>query len=80
MVVMMEIKENDSLESPALEPIPHLEHGCNSWTIVRRSDGAVIMETTSRKIAESINRKSYDVLTTMQYLFRLNAEIRERNI
>ena len=56
--------------------IPELEPHCGSWTVISRETGKPVLETFSRSIAEKINQKAYEVLTTLQWLVRVNGEIR----
>lgn len=51
--------------------IPELEPHCGSWTVVDRDTQKPVLETFNRKIAEAINQKRYEVLTTLQWLARL---------
>ena len=56
--------------------IPPLEHHCNSWIIVDRTNGAPVLETFSEKTAQAVNQKSYEVLTALQWLCRFNNQIK----
>lgn len=57
--------------------IPDLEPHCGSWTIVRRATGEAILETFERTTAERVNQERYEVLTTLQWLIRFNARIKQ---
>jgi hypothetical protein len=52
--------------------VPELEQHCGSWIVVDRSTGESVMETFSHKVAEAINQDKYEVVTTLQWLTRLN--------
>lgn len=54
---------------------PKLENNCGSWVIIKRSTGKAVLETFSKKIADAINTKKYEVLTTLDYLVRLNQRV-----
>lgn len=56
--------------------VPDLPRHCGSWVIVRRDTGQGVLETFSRAVCERVNASSYEVLTTLDYLGRLNARIR----
>lgn len=56
--------------------VPDLEPHCGSWVIVTRDTGAPVFETYSRAVCERVNAASYEVLTALDYLQRLNARIR----
>ena len=49
----------------------------NSWIIVRRSDGAAILETWNPTIVAALNLARYEALTAYDYLCQLNARIKE---
>ena len=48
-----------------------------SWVIVRKSDGAAVLETFSAAVAAAVNTAAYDVVPILRYLQELNARIRE---
>jgi hypothetical protein len=52
--------------------IPKLPHGCGSWIIVSKETGEAVFETYSRKVAQAVNQSSYDVLTALEWLYRIN--------
>ena len=56
--------------------IPKLEHHCGSWIAVSRETGDAVYETYQRTVAEKINQDKYEVLTALQWLVRVNAEIK----
>lgn len=56
--------------------VPVLEHHCGSW-VVSRKDGSVIGEFFSRKNVELFNGETCIAETTLQYLCRINQEIKE---
>jgi len=55
--------------------IPVLEHHCNSWIIVNKATGKPVLETWTRKIAESVNQNTHEVLTALQWLTRFNKSL-----
>jgi hypothetical protein len=56
--------------------IPDLEHHCNSWVVTRTVDGSAVVETFSRQIAEKFNTEGFKVETALQYLCRINKQIK----
>lgn len=52
--------------------VPDLEPHCGSWIVVDRTTGEPVFETFSRSVAESVNGAAYEVLTTAQWLGRIN--------
>ena len=56
--------------------VPDLPRHCGSWIIVRRDTGGAVLETFRREVAERVNAASYEVLTALDYLQRLNAKAR----
>lgn len=56
--------------------IPTLEHGCGSWICTAQS-GRVV-ELYERPNVEKAATASWRVETALQYLGRINAEIRQR--
>lgn len=59
--------------------IPELEHGCNSWVVIRRGNGQVLFETWNRELVGAVNQDIYEVMTTYSHLVRLNAQIKLDN-
>lgn len=55
---------------------PDLPHGCGSWIVTRRDTGDAVLETFSRKVAESVNLGPYRVESALAYLQRVNAMVR----
>jgi hypothetical protein len=43
-----------------------------SWVIVDRSSGRPVLETFSKAIAAKVNRASYEVLSILEWLQRVN--------
>jgi hypothetical protein len=62
---------------PGQPAIPDLESNCGSWVVVSRATGKPVLETFERRTAEAINQSAYEVLTTLQWLVRLNRSIKE---
>jgi hypothetical protein len=62
--------------------IPPLPRHCGSWIIVNRATGVAICETYDRRLilewAE--DDQTIEVLTSLEYLQRVNARIREGKI
>lgn len=52
--------------------IPALEPHCNSWVVIRNSDGRTIGEFTCRKHLERFNADQVTIKTVAQYLAGLN--------
>jgi hypothetical protein len=57
--------------------IPELEPHCGSWVIVDRATGNPIAETFRRKIVGAVDQEKFEVVTTAQWLARVNRKIRE---
>ena len=57
--------------------IPELEPHCGSWIAVDRRTGNPVLETFELRTAERINQERYEVVTTLQWLVRVNRKIRE---
>jgi len=49
----------------------------NSWIIVRKATGEVVMETFNPDIVKAINRQAYHVFTAYDWLVHYNAKLRE---
>lgn len=47
-----------------------------SWVIVRKSDGAPIMETFNASVVAKVNAAAYEAVPIARYLGELNARIR----
>ncbi len=45
----------------------------SSWVIIRKSTGAPVLETWSRKVVDRINTKAYEAVPILKYLYALNA-------
>ena len=58
-------------------PVPPLPYGCNSWVVVSKATGKPVFETYTQGIAESVNTTSYEVLTALAWLQRLNREMKQ---
>lgn len=58
--------------------IPELERHCGSWVIVDRETGQSVIEIYTRSIVEKVNQERYEVLTALQWLVRLNVQIKQR--
>lgn len=58
---------------------PELENNCGSWVIIKRSTGKAVLETFSKKVADAIDTKKYEVLTTLNYLVELNRRVAAGN-
>lgn len=56
--------------------VPELPHHCNSWVVVQKGTNISVCEIFNRKIAEKINFKKYEILSTLDYLNKLNVDIR----
>lgn len=56
-----------------LSEIPSLEHHCNSWVVIRKSDGQAIGEFYSRIALTNFNADQVEIKTTAQYLSELNS-------
>jgi intergrase/recombinase len=57
--------------------IPDLPHGCGSWIIVRKGTLDSVAEFFDRATVERVNGERYDALTALDYLGRLNRQIRD---
>jgi hypothetical protein len=57
--------------------IPELEPHCGSWVVVDRETGESVLETFSKRLAESINQNRYEVVTALQWLHRFNGRARD---
>jgi erythromycin esterase-like protein len=51
-----------------------------SWVIVRKSDGAAIHETWSRKLADRVNRQTHDVVPIAEWLAHVNAKAKASRV
>lgn len=60
--------------------IPELEYGCNSWVVTRKADGSVIGEFYDQNNVKKFNPETCNVETALQYLQRINREIKGLNI
>ncbi len=47
----------------------------SSWVIIRKSTGAPVLETWSRKVVGSINTKAYKAVPILTYLQELNGRV-----
>lgn len=45
-----------------------------SWVIVDRKTGRAVFETFDRRVAKAIRPERYEVVTILQWLYRVNAE------
>jgi hypothetical protein len=52
--------------------IPNLPRGCGSWVVVSKETGEAVLETYSKKVAQAVNQSSYDVVTALEWLYRIN--------
>jgi len=52
----------------------------HSWIVTRKETGAAVLETFSPKVANAINRTKYNVETALDYLCRVNAEIKNQQL
>jgi hypothetical protein len=52
--------------------VPDLEHHCNSWIAIRKSDGKVIGEFYNLSSVERFNPEKVLIQTAVQYLSSLN--------
>jgi len=70
--------EGEDMPAPtrALAPSDSSLTRDSSWVIIRKADGAVIMETHSRAVADAINLEAYRVVSIMEHLQGINAAIR----
>ena len=59
-----------------MAPVPPLPPGCGSWVIVRKGTLQPVLETFNALIVARINQASYEALTALDYLQRLNASLR----
>lgn len=57
-------------------PIPELEPHCGSWIVCWRDSGKVVGEFFHRPTVEKINQDLATVETALQYLVRINREIK----
>ena len=48
----------------------------NSWIVVSKQTGKPVMETFSKKVADSINLANYEVWTAYDWLRRFNARVK----
>jgi hypothetical protein len=47
----------------------------HSWIVTCKATGKAIFETFSKKVADAVNRRNYNVETAHDYLCRFNAEL-----
>ncbi len=50
---------------------------CNSWIAVSIETGKPVLETWNTQVAARIDREKYEVLTALEWLHRLNREVKE---
>lgn len=48
-----------------------------SWIITDKATGRAVLETYSRTVASAVNLERYRVESALEYLYRINREIRE---
>jgi hypothetical protein len=49
-----------------------------SWVIVEKNTGKAVFETYSRKMADAVNRKKFNVLPILEYLQEFNRKVKEQ--
>ena len=48
-----------------------------SWVIVDKSTRKPLFETFNEKTAKAINKKNYDVVPIIEYLYKFNKEVKK---
>lgn len=50
-----------------------------SWFVVSRETGEVVIETWNQKAVDRLNTEKYAAIPALEYLSRINAAIRDNN-
>jgi hypothetical protein len=52
---------------------------CNSWIIVDNNTGKGVLEIYNREIIKYINKEKYTIFTSLDYLYKMNRNIKKYN-